>query len=56
MAYIEFNHISKEYITGETTIKALDEASFIVEKFGYHKYNISPSKMQPLPSGSRAEV
>ena len=32
MAYIEFNKISKEYITGETTIKALDEASFIVEK------------------------
>lgn len=32
MAYIEFNQISKEYITGETTIKALDEASFIVEK------------------------
>ena len=32
MAYIEFNQISKEYITGETKIKALDEASFIVEK------------------------
>ena len=32
MAYIEFNQISKEYVTGETTIKALDEASFIVEK------------------------
>ena len=32
MAYIEFIQISKEYITGETTIKALDEASFIVEK------------------------
>lgn len=32
MAYIEFNQISKEYITGETTIKALDEASFIVEE------------------------
>ena len=32
MAYIEFNHISKEYITGETTIKALDDASFFVEK------------------------
>ena len=32
MAYIEFNQISKEYITGETIIKALDEASFIVEK------------------------
>ena len=32
MAYIEFNHISKEYKTGETTIKALDDASFFVEK------------------------
>lgn len=32
MAYIEFNQISKEYITGETKIKALDQASFIVEK------------------------
>ena len=32
MAYIEFNHISKEYTTGENTIKALDDASFIVEK------------------------
>ena len=32
MAYIEFNHISKEYVTGETIIKALDDASFIVEK------------------------
>ena len=32
MAYIEFNNITKEYTTGENTIKALDEASFIVEK------------------------
>lgn len=32
MAYIEFNHISKEYLTGETSIKALDDASFSVEK------------------------
>lgn len=32
MAYIEFNHVSKEYTTGETTIKALDDASFFVEK------------------------
>ena len=32
MAYIEFNHISKEYQAGENTIKALDDASFIVEK------------------------
>lgn len=32
MSYIEFNHITKEYKTGETTIKALDDASFFVEK------------------------
>ena len=32
MAYIEFNNISKEYTTGENVIKALDEASFVVEK------------------------
>ena len=32
MAYIEFNHITKEYKTGETSIKALDDASFCVEK------------------------
>ncbi len=32
MSYIEFNHITKEYITGETSIKALDDASFVVEK------------------------
>lgn len=32
MAYIEFNNITKEYITGETSIKALDGASFFVEK------------------------
>lgn len=32
MPYIEFNHIVKEYKTGETTIKALDDASFYVEK------------------------
>lgn len=32
MAYIEFNHVSKEYKTGETVIKALDDASFTVEK------------------------
>ena len=32
MAYIEFNNITKEYITGENSIKALNEASFIVEK------------------------
>ena len=32
MAYIEFNQITKEYKSGETSIKALDEASFHVEK------------------------
>ena len=32
MAYIEFNNITKEYIAGETSIKALDGASFFVEK------------------------
>lgn len=32
MAYIEFLHITKEYIAGETTIKALNDASFTVEK------------------------
>ena len=32
MAYIEFNHVSKEYVAGETSIKALNDASFKVEK------------------------
>ena len=32
MAYIEFNNIVKEYVAGETKIRALDEASFTVEK------------------------
>lgn len=32
MSYIEFNHISKEYKSGETIIRALDDASFCVEK------------------------
>ena len=32
MAYIEFSHISKEYHTGETSILALDDAGFEVEK------------------------
>ena len=32
MAYIEFNKVSMEYKTGETSIKALDEASFQVEQ------------------------
>ncbi|MBR3761914.1 MAG: ABC transporter ATP-binding protein [Lachnospiraceae bacterium] len=32
MAYIEFNHIIKEYVAGETVIRALNDASFLVEK------------------------
>ena len=32
MAYIEFNQITKEYKSGETRIRALEEASFQVEK------------------------
>ena len=32
MAYIEFEHIVKEYKTGETSIRALDDADFQVEK------------------------
>ncbi len=32
MAYIEFNHIVKEYEAGETIIRALNDASFFVEK------------------------
>ena len=32
MAFIEFNNISKVYQAGETSIKALDEASFFVEQ------------------------
>ena len=32
MSYIEFNKVSMEYKTGETSIKALDQASFQVEK------------------------
>lgn len=32
MAYIEFNHVLKEYQTGETSIRALDDANFSVEK------------------------
>ena len=32
MSYIEFNNITKEYKTGEVSIKALDDASFVVEK------------------------
>ena len=32
MAYIEFNHIVKEYAAGETIIRALNDACFHVEK------------------------
>lgn len=32
MAYIEFNHITKAYHSGESQIKALDDASFQVEQ------------------------
>jgi len=32
MAYITFDHVTKEYHTGETSIKALNEASFSIEK------------------------
>ena len=32
MAYIEFEKVSKIYQLGETEVKALDEASFVIEK------------------------
>lgn len=32
MAYIEFDHVIKEYTMGETVIRALDEATFFIEK------------------------
>ena len=32
MAFIEFNHIVKEYVSGETVIRALNDAGFLVEK------------------------
>jgi len=32
MSYIEFKNVVKEYISGETRIRALDEASFFVER------------------------
>lgn len=32
MSYIEFKHVVKEYISGETKIRALNNASFSVEK------------------------
>ncbi|MBO6046462.1 MAG: ABC transporter ATP-binding protein [Erysipelotrichaceae bacterium] len=32
MSYIEFDQVTKTYITGETSINALDQASFSIEK------------------------
>ncbi|MCI5584570.1 MAG: ABC transporter ATP-binding protein [Lachnospiraceae bacterium] len=32
MSYIEFNHVIKEYVSGETRIRALNDASFVVEE------------------------
>ncbi len=32
MAYIEFNHVTKEYGSGEAVIRALDDATFHVER------------------------
>lgn len=32
MAYIEFNHVTKEYGSGEAVIRALDDATFHVEQ------------------------
>jgi len=32
MSYIEFKNVTKEYTTGDVTIKALDGASFTIEK------------------------
>lgn len=32
MAYIEFNHVSKEYPSGDSTIRALDDADFSIEE------------------------
>ncbi len=32
MPYIEFNHVIKEYVSGETRIRALNDASFFVEE------------------------
>lgn len=32
MSYIEFEKITKTYQVGEQSIKAVDEASFVVEK------------------------
>ena len=32
MAYIEFNNVCKEYVTGEVKVNALDNASFSIDK------------------------
>ena len=32
MSYIEFKNVVKEYITGETKIRALNDANFSVKK------------------------
>ena len=32
MAYIEFDHVVKEYPSGSSVIRALDEASFTAEQ------------------------
>ena len=32
MAYIEFDNVTKEYITGEVKVKALNNANFSVDK------------------------
>ena len=32
MAYIEFDRVVKEYPSGRTTIRALDEASFTADR------------------------
>ncbi|MSS12503.1 ABC transporter ATP-binding protein [Bifidobacterium tsurumiense] len=34
MAYIEFDHVIKEYSSGSTAVRALDEASFTAEEGG----------------------
>ena len=42
MSYIEFNHIVKEYTSGETKIRALDDASFTVEKESWRLFWVLP--------------
>lgn len=32
MGYIEFEHVSKHYQTGDTVVKAVDDVSFVIEK------------------------